>query len=220
MMSATRRPLSAPRASTCARLWRAVVSRNQPMNAPPVQRKTWQQIEQREAGIDPCKRPGKSLEYPIRPSCQVDDPEAPSEQETGNRAGHGDVELLDGAGRIAADTRHPAENKERDRNHGNFVVLGNDAVRHLMKHERAEEEDAGHQSQAPQPRFRNTEVEGFVLGNERESDQAKNEEPTRMKEDRYPVDPANLDSLAAHRGPVPQIQYSARRPSSPFGSVR
>ena len=90
-------------------------------------------------------------------------------------------------------------------------MLSNDAVGHLMEHEGSEKEDAGHESQAPQSRFRNIEVEGLVLGDKGESDQPKNEEPTWMKEDGYPIDPANLDSLAAHRGPVPQEQYSPTR---------
>src|SRR5882762_6872920 len=148
------------------------------------------------------------VKHEVRSRFLGNDPETASEQETRRRTSHCDVEFLGGARRVAADSRRSAEYKQSDRNHGNFVVLSYNAMRHLVKHERAKIQHAAHACQDNQLRCGKVEVKCVKLCVEPERNQREKKEPTAMKEDGYPVDSANLDSLAAHRGPVPQVQYS------------
>ena len=83
-----------------------------------------------------------------------------------------------------------------------------------MKHERAEKQHARHQPKAPYARSGKVELQCIKIGNEREGDESKNQEPAGMQVDRYPENSANLDSFTAHRGTIPRPQYSATFPGN------
>jgi hypothetical protein len=45
-------------------------------------------------------------------------------------------------------------------------------------------------------------LKGFELGYEGKGDEAENDEPTGVQEDRNPIDSPDLDSFFAHRGTI------------------
>jgi hypothetical protein len=77
-------------------------------------------------------------------------------------------------------------------------MLGDDAVGHLVKDERAEKQPAGQQAEAPELGCRNVQVKGVKLGHKRVCDESEDQEPTGMQKDRYAIDPPDLDSFTAH----------------------
>ena len=85
--------------------------------------------------------------------------------------------------RVESPAREASEEKERDGNDANFVVLGHDAVAEFVEENRSEEEEAGQDADGPMlrvspKRMLLLELRGDDVGNGR-----KNKDPSRMEVD-------------------------------------
>jgi len=90
---------------------------------------------------------------------------------------------LNGVGRLALDARQAPEEKQRDGNDANLVMLGHNAVGKLMEQNRGEKEQAGQDANGPMLCVCPKRMLLLVLRSDDIGDGYKNENPSRMQID-------------------------------------
>ena len=104
-----------------------------------------------------------------------------SKKTAGKRSSNRNVEFLDRFGRITRNSRQPPKDKERNGNNADLVVLSYDAVGEFMEQHGTEEEQAGHEADAPLLHRRPVRV---LLGEESpegKRTQRENHDPSGMQ---------------------------------------
>lgn len=110
--------------------------------------------------------------------------------------GDGDVEFLNGFGRIALDAGDSAKDEQSDRENTNFIVLRDHTMGKFMEEERSKKENASENAYDPLLGRGPARILLRELHGERIGDSCKNDDPCRMEKDGYPEDLADAHSGA------------------------
>lgn len=114
----------------------------------------------------------------------------------GKRTGDGDVEFLNGFGRVALDAGDAAEDEEGNGENTNFIVLGDHAMGKFMEEKRSKKENASEDSYDPLLDRRPARILLRELHGERVGDSGKNDDPSRVEINGYSEDFADAHSGA------------------------
>ena len=114
----------------------------------------------------------------------------------GKRTGDGDVEFLNGFGRIALDAGDSAKDEQSDGENTNFIVLRDHAMGKFMEEERSKKENASENAYDPLLGRGPARILLRELHGERVGDSGKNDDPCGMEIDGYSEDFAQPHSGA------------------------
>ena len=114
----------------------------------------------------------------------------------GEGTGDGDVEFLNGFGRVPLDAGDSAKDEQSDRENTNFIVLRDHAMGKFMEEERSKKENAGENAYDPLLGRGPARILLRELHGERVGDSGKNDDPCGMEKDGYPEDLADAHSGA------------------------
>src|SRR5277367_787688 len=156
---------------------------NGPENPPAVQRKPRREIKEPQKEIGSSKIRSQCRNLVIERENDTETKEHPSQYKTGDGAGNRNIEFLNGFGRIFADARQAAKNKQRNRNNANLVIPRDYAVRKLVKEHGAEEQQAGKRAHYPSLRVRPLRILLRERRGKRIGQQAKNKQPAGIHKD-------------------------------------
>ncbi len=155
-------------------------------NTATVQRESGKQVEHREPQVR-LPKPGSESSHHLAVGKEQSETEKDSCEEAARQwPGDGDVEFFDGPGRFAADAGDATEDKQSDGNDWNFVMLGDHAVRQLVKNDRSEEKQASQHTDGPVLCCRPLRMLLCEANGEGVSDQGENKKPGRVNVDGNP----------------------------------